>query len=224
MVSKIINDIKYYFERVFDRDGKPLLMLSIIGAVLGVLEVVFFLLLINNATKLNVPFLLIYMYILYFINRLIIRSVQVLLIRFNILKYKEDNFNYLGDDINGKIRRFNNSIYIKERDRYEATIIYIIMLVIFLFIILTFVINASNIVKIIISLVLLIPFLLMVKEPYEIASIDVSEQEKKEMTKKDFFETFLDYIFKEKQITTPEDLPVGDTPEVIQNNNMNGQW
>ncbi len=224
MVSKLINDIKYYFERVFDRDGKPLLMLSIIGSVLGVVEVVFFLLLIRNATKLNIPFLLIYMFLLYFINRLLIRAIQVLLIRVNVLKYKEDNFNYMGDDINGKIRRFNNSIYIKERDRYEATIVYIITLVAFLFVILTFVINANIIVRLIISLVLLVPFLLLAKEPYEIASINVSEQDKIDMTKKDFFETFLDRVFKEKQITSPDDLPVGNTPETEPVNMNNNEW
>ncbi len=213
MMSKIINDIKYFFERLFDRDGKPLLMLCIIGVVIGVLEVIVFLLFIKNATNLNIPFLFIYTYLLYFLNRLIIRSIQMLLVRFNIFKYKEDNFNYLGDDIKGKIRRYNNSVYIKERDRYEATIVYIVTVVLFLLVILTFVINANSIIAIIIALVLLIPFLLMTKEPYEIASIDVSEEELKEMTKKDFFEKFLNRIFKEEQITSPVDLPVDNAKE-----------
>ena len=221
MMSKIINDIKYFFERLFDRDGKPLLMLCIIGVVIGVLEVIVFLLFIKNATNLNIPFLFIYTYLLYFLNRLIIRSIQMLLVRFNIFKYKEDNFNYLGDDIKGKIRRYNNSVYIKERDRYEATIVYIVTVVLFLLVILTFVINANSIIAIIIALVLLIPFLLMTKEPYEIASIDVSEEELKEMTKKDFFEKFLNRIFKEEQITSPVDLPVDNAKEEQKENPNN---
>ena len=221
MMSKIINDIKYFFERLFDRDGKPLLMLCIIGVVIGVLEVIVFLLFIKNATNLNIPFLFIYTYLLYFLNRLIIRSIQMLLVRFNIFKYKEDNFNYLGDDIKGKIRRHNNSVYIKERDRYEATIVYIVTVVLFLLVILTFVINANSIIAIIIALVLLIPFLLMTKEPYEIASIDVSEEELKEMTKKDFFEKFLNRIFKEEQITSPVDLPVDNAKEEQKENPNN---
>lgn len=207
MVSKLFNDVKYFLERIFARDGKPLLMLCIIGIVLAVLEIIVFLGLINNATKLNIPFLLLYTYALYFLNRLFIRGIQTLLIRFNIIKYKEDNFNYVEDDMSNRIRRYNNSIYIKERDRYESTIIYIITLVVFFLIILTVVLNADNIVKIIIALLLLVPFFLLLKEPYEIVSIDVNEQDKRDMTKKDFIEELLDKIFKEKQITSPLDLP-----------------
>lgn len=214
MVSKLINDVKYFFERLFDREGKPLLMLSIIGVVLAVLEAIVFIITIRKDNQLNIPFIIFYTYILYFINRFLIRAIQSLLIRFNISKYQEDNFNYSENDVNNKIRRYNSSVYIKERDRFEATIVYIITVVLFFIILLTFVIKASNIVKLIIALVLFIPFLLMIKEPYEIISINVNEKDRHDMTKKDFYETFLDKIFNEKQITSPDDLP-GDIPEPV---------
>ena len=213
MVSKFIDDIKYFFDRLFDRDGKPLLMLSIIGCVMAVLEIIIFLFIIRNATKLNVPFLVIYIYALYFLNRFLIRGIQFLLVRFNIIKYQEDNYIYSEDDTSNQIRRYNASVYIKERDRYEATIVYIVTLVIFLLIILNFALNANKILILVLSLLILIPFLVMLKDPYEIITVDVNEQDKKDMTKKDFVEDFLDQIFKEKQITSLEELP-GEEPIV----------
>ncbi len=186
-------------------------MLSIISAAIAVLEVVFYLFLIRNTTNLNVPFLIIYTYFLYFINRFLIRGIQQVLCRFNVLKYKVDNYNYLDDDINSKIRRFNHSIYIKEKDRYESTIVYIVTLIIFFLIVLTFVLKADNIIKVIIALLLFVPFIILIRDPYEIITINVNEQDMKEMTKKDFIESFLDRIFKERQITSPVDLP-GEEP------------
>ena len=207
MISKLINDTKYFFERLFSKDGTPLLMLCIIAAVLAVTEVVFYLFLIRNTTSLNVPFLVIYTYFLYVLNRLLIRAIQYLLCRFNVLKYKVDNYNYQDDDMNSKIRRYNSSIYVKEKDRYDATIVYIITLIVFFLIILTFVLKAENIIKIIIAILLFVPFILLIKDPYEIITIDVNEKDLKDMTKKDYIETFLDRIFKERQITSPVDLP-----------------
>lgn len=213
MVSKFIDDIKYFFDRLFDREGKPLLMLSIIGCVMAVLEIIIFLFIIRNATKLNVPFLVIYIYFLYFVNRFLIRGIQFLLVRFNIIKYQEDNYVYSEDDTSNQIRRYNASVYIKERDRYEATIVYIVTLILFLLIILNFALNANKILILILGLLFLIPFLIMLKDPYEIITVNVNEQDKKDMTKKDFVEDFLDQIFKEKQITSLEELP-GEEPIV----------
>ena len=218
MVSKFVDDIKYFFDRLFDREGKPLLMLSIIGCVMAVLEIIIFLFIIRNASKLNIPFLVIYLYFLYFVNRFIIRGIQFLLIRFNVIKYQEDNYLYSEDDTNNRIRRYNASVYIKERDRYEATVVYIVTLVLFLLVILIFALSANKIVTFVLCALIFFPFIIFLKEPYEIISVDVNEQDKRDMTKKDFVEEFLDQIFKEKQITSLLELPgEAETPQEFQN-------
>jgi len=213
MGSKFINDIKYFFERLFSREGKPLLMLSIISIVIAVLEMILYIALISGASKVNIAILLLYTYFSYFFYRLMVRFIQYLLKRVNVLHYHTDDFNYLDNDINAKIRKYNNSIYIQERDRYEASIIYNITLALFLFIVLHFIVNTETIIKIALLLVIIVPFFLFLKEPYEIITIDVPDQDLIDMTKKDFYEQFLDMIFKEKQITSLVDLPGQDTPE-----------
>ncbi len=213
MGSKFINDFKYFFERLFSKEGKTLLMLSIISIVIAVLEMILYIACISGASKLNIPILLLFTYFAYFFYRLMIRFIQYLLNRFNVLHYHVDDFNYLENDINAKIRKYNNSIYVQERDRYEATIIYIVTLAIFLFIVLHFVVNTETVIKIAMLLVIIVPFFLFLKEPYEIVTIDVPDKDLEEMTKKDFYENFLDMIFKDKQITSLVDLPGQDTPE-----------
>ena len=209
MISKIINDIKFFFSRLFSRDGKTLLMLSIIAGVLAVLEVIFFLFMIRTATRLNIPFLLLYTYFFYFFTRFLIRGIQFVLVRINVLKYGSEDLAYLDNNIEGKVRKYNSIVYLKERDRYGATIVYIFIFVIFFLVILHFVLRASVAIKVIITLILLIPFLLFIREPYEIISItNVTEDDLYDMTKKDFFEDFMDrWIFKERQVISPIELP-----------------
>jgi len=213
MRLNIINDIKYFFERLFSKEGKPLLMLSIISVVMAVLSMILYIVIISGSTTLNIPIIILYTYFSYFFYRLMIRFIQYILKRINVLHYHQDEFNYLDNDINAKIRKYNNSIYVQERDRYEATIVFIVTLAIFLTVILTFIINAETIIKIVMFVIIIIPFFLFIKEPYEIITIDVPDQDLIDMTKKDFYETFLDLIFKEKQITSLVDLPGQDTPE-----------
>lgn len=208
MISKLINDIKYFFERLFSRDGKSLLMLSIIAGVIAVLEVIIFLFIIRNATRLSIPFLLIYAYLFYFINRFLIRGIQYILVRINVLKYGTDNFDYLENNIDVKVRKYNAMVYAKERDRYDATVVYIIILIIFFLVILHFVLNATATIKITITLLLLVPFIICIREPYEIITINnLTEDDLYDMTKKDFFENFLDKIFLERQVISPIELP-----------------
>lgn len=184
-------------------------MLSIIAGVFAVLEVILFLFIIRSATRLNIPFMLLYTYFFYFFTRFLIRAIQFVLVRINVLKYGSEDLAYLDNNIEGKVRKYNSIVYLKERDRYGATIVYIFILVAFFLIILHFVLRATVAIKIIITLILLIPFLLFIREPYEIISItNVTEDDLYEMTKKDFFEDFMDrMIFKERQVISPIELP-----------------